>query len=38
MTGWQIALIAAVAALAGAPVAVLIDHVRTAGKMHTTTA
>jgi hypothetical protein len=38
MPGWQIALIAAAAALAGAAVAVLIDHARTARKMHTTTA
>ena len=38
MPGWQIALIAAVAALAGAILAVLVDHARAARKMHTTTA
>jgi hypothetical protein len=38
MPGWQIVLIAAVAALAGATLAVLIDHARAARKMHTTTA
>ena len=38
MPGWQIILIAAAAALAGATLAVLVDHARTARKMHTTTA
>jgi hypothetical protein len=38
MPGWQITLIAAVAALAAATVAVLIDRARAARKMHATTA
>jgi hypothetical protein len=38
MPGWQIALIAAAAALAAATMAVLIDRARAARKMHATTA
>jgi hypothetical protein len=38
MRGWQITLIAAVAALAAATVAVLIDRARAARKMRATTA
>jgi len=38
MPGWQIALIAAAAALAAATVAVLVDRARVARKMHATTA
>ena len=38
MPGWQITLIAAVAALAAAAVAVRIDRARAARKMHATTA
>jgi len=38
LVGWQIALIAAVAALAAATVAVLIDRARAGRKMHATTA
>ena len=38
MPGWQITLIAAVAALAAATVAVLVDRARVARKMHATTA
>jgi len=38
MPGWQITLIAAVAALAAATVAVLIDRARAARKIHATTA
>jgi hypothetical protein len=38
MPGWQIALIAAAAALAAAAVAVLVDRAWTARKAHATTA
>ena len=38
MPGWQIALIAAGAALAAAAVAVLLDRARAARKAHATTA
>ena len=38
MPGWQIALIAAAAALVAATVAVLIDRARAARKMHPSTA
>jgi hypothetical protein len=38
MPGWQIALIAAAAALAAAAIAVLIDRAWTARKAHATTA
>ena len=38
MPGWQIALIAAAAALVAATVAVVIDRARAARKMHATTA
>ena len=38
MPGWQIALIAAGAALAAAAVAVLLDRARAARKAHVTTA
>jgi hypothetical protein len=38
MPGWQIALIALAAALVGAAVAVLLDHARTARKIHAPTA
>ena len=38
MPGWQITLIAAGAALAGAALAILLDHARAARKTHPTTA
>jgi len=38
MPGWQIALIAAAAALAAATVAILVDRAWTARKAHATTA
>jgi len=38
MPGWQITLIAVGAALAGAALAVLLDHARAARKTHPTTA
>ena len=38
MPGWQIALIAAAAALVAATMAVLVDRTRVARKMHATTA
>ena len=38
MSGWQIVLIALAAALVGAAVAVLLDHARTARKVHAPTA
>jgi len=38
MPGWQIALIAAGAALAGAAIAILLDRARAARKTHLTTA
>jgi hypothetical protein len=38
MPGWQIILIALAAALVGATVAVLLDHARTARKIHAPTA
>jgi hypothetical protein len=38
MPGWQITLIAVGAALAGAAVALLLDHARAARKTHPTTA
>ena len=38
MPGWQIILIAVGAALAGAALAVLLDHARAARKTHPTTA
>ena len=38
MPGWQITLIAVGAALAGAALAVLLDHARAVRKAHPTTA
>jgi len=38
MPGWQITLIAAAAALAGAALAILLDRARAARKTHPTTA
>jgi hypothetical protein len=38
MPGWQIILIAAAAALAGAAVAILVDRAQMARKAHATTA
>jgi len=38
MPGWQITLIAVGAALAGAAIALLLDHARAARKTHPTTA